>query len=239
MKTVVKIGGSLLYKKNNELDTAKLLKLYKVFTKNLGKNLVFVLGCGSNLHKITNDFNLNSKGPLNIRIQGFERITKLTEDRFKLIRDKINVNVISALALFIKETKGNKRSHEISWYNEKAIKKMPIITMGGCTLDKNILFCTISSDTIAAYIAAYGTSKLIVATDTNGILDKSSNTIKSFKADDYEKFSYIKGGMRDKIRRLRYAVNKNVATYIVNGNNLLKGDFDTQFDEEHCTTLIK
>lgn len=69
---------------------------------------------------------------------------------------------------------------------------------------------------MAATLAA---ERLLIATDTRGVLDGSGRTLPEGRLRDYGSLPFGRGGMRDKIRRSWYAVEAGVHTYIFDGSS--------------------
>ena len=82
----------------------------------------------------------------------------------------------------------------------------PLIS-GGIVRDESIGFSAISSDTITAYFGIeYNADRLFLLTDVKGVYDPVTKEImKEVHAFEYKKFS---DGMRDKLRRIKFATKK-------------------------------
>jgi acetylglutamate kinase len=237
---VVKIGGSLLYDENGVLDETKLGKLFRSFSKQLGKNVIYVLGSGKMLHEVAEECKLNEEHDFGKRIRGFELINKFTGHRLSVIERSTGIKPIPAMSLFVKNTLGNKKKHEILLFND-CITNLPAIILSGCVLDRKVLFSTISSDTVAAFIAdKRGASEFIMATNTNGVLGESGSTMRKVRLREYDKLKFIKGGMKDKIRRARYAIEKDISTYIVNGESIINNlKVEMLLSKGECTRVVR
>ncbi|MDE1855265.1 MAG: hypothetical protein KGH57_03040 [Candidatus Micrarchaeota archaeon] len=240
MVKVVKIGGSLLYDENGVLDEAKLGKLFRSFSKQLGKNVIYVLGSGKMLHEVAESCKLNEEHDFRKRIQGFKLVNKFTEQRLAGIERSTGIKPLPAMSLFVKKTLGNKKKHEILLFDD-CIEDLPAVILSGCVLDRTVLFSTISSDTVAAFIAdKRRASELIIATNTNGVLGKSGSTMRRVRLGEYDKLKFIKGGMKDKIRRARYAIEKGISTYIVNGESIINNlKVEMLLSKGECTRVVR
>ena len=229
MVNVIKFGGSLSYKNDDSLNEERLSRLFKAFSKSYGKDIIYVIGGGKKCHDIgaeykvndylgVNYFGKNRNLELSRRLEGFFLLQNEMHARLKKLEKITGIKSVEISEVLVRETLGDNENHEIAWHNEEVLKVRPLLTGSGAVLDRNILVCAISSDTVAAYIAmVLRADNLFIATDTNGVLDERKKTIPTFSVRDYNKFYYVNGEMRDKIRRVRHAVNVGIPTYIFNG----------------------
>ncbi|MCL5429909.1 MAG: hypothetical protein M1504_00340 [Candidatus Marsarchaeota archaeon] len=239
MTTIIKIGGSLAYTKDDAVDVSLMSRLIPLFRRDIGDDVAFVIGCGKKLHGITDRYYLNEEGGnLGTRIHGFFEIRKDMEERLGKIEKVASIGMVDIAELIVKETRGNKLSPEIAWLNRELLDTAkPFITSGGAVLDRAISVCTVSSDTVAAYLAVeMNAQRLVIVTDTNGILDADGRTIPVFNARDFDKFDFINRGMRDKVRRVRLAVKAGIKTYVANGREAVS--VDEMLADEKCTRLV-
>jgi len=226
---VVKFGGSLSYKSDDSLNEERLSRLFKVFSKSYGKDMIYVIGGGKKCHDIgagykindslgVNYFGKNRNLELSRRLEGFFLLQCTMHTRLEKLEKITGIRGVDVSEVLVRKTVGDNKNHEVAWHNDEILKIRPLLTGSGAILDRNILVCTISSDTVAAYIAMIlHAGNLFIATDTNGVLNACKKTISTFSVRDYNKFDYVNGGMRDKIRRVCHAVNAGIPTYIING----------------------
>lgn len=230
---VIKIGGSVILDKESHRKTRLIKELFKIFSISSARKIV-VVGCGSNLHALTYRYNLTDKpemrgthiARMDRRIEGFFKLYKLVEDSLlgmiKLLPSRIDKpEVLHPAWLFIKNSKGSIRTHEIVWFNRKLLEKSRYpLTSGGIVLDKNILVSAISSDTIAAYLATtFGADRMFLLSDVDGVYadfpdGKLLKKIHLSAARNYK----IKGEMGDKLRRIKPAIDGQIPTFVINGN---------------------
>ncbi|MGI0134931.1 MAG: hypothetical protein ACREBW_08255, partial [Candidatus Micrarchaeaceae archaeon] len=91
---------------------------------------------------------------------------------------------------------------------------------GGSILDENIILSGISSDSLAAHLAVKLKAKnLFLLTDVDGILksEKAHLPLGVFSISKRE--ADLGDGMKEKVRRISYAVENGIDTYVLNGRN--------------------
>ncbi len=237
---VVKIGGSLIFGDSKALRTARLKRVFDAFSEELGKNVVYVLGSGSIMHGLSFKYKMNDPADIDIRMHGFAMMTRIMGKRLELIRKTLACGVIDPMHMFYKATRGNKLSSEIVWFGRKALEKLPATTTSGVVLDRNLLFATISSDSEAAYIATHmRSSRIIMATATDGIIDGHGRTIETVSIERYTDMPFITGGMRDKIRRVTPAVKAGIEVIVLGGNSVAKIGLSGTLKSRRYTKVVK
>ena len=221
--TIVKIGGSLIFDDHGTLKKAKLHSIFNAFSDVIKKNAIYVLGSGKFMHDLTIKYNLNNRYNPDIRMKGLMLINQMTNKRIVDIGKIFDIKVTNPMDILYKSTYGDKTSSEIEWFNYDSLSGSPSAIISGAVLDKNIMFATISSDTMASHIAINTRSqRIILATDVDGVLDNKGRTIKELNINQYARMKFISGGMKDKIRRVKPAVEHGIECYILDGNKAAK-----------------
>lgn len=252
---VIKIGGSVVLDKRDRLKTKLVKELFKVFSISSTRKII-VVGCGSSLHSLTYHYNLIDKpevkykhvARMGMRIRGFFELYKLVEDNLLSIVKSIpsksgRPDALPPAWLFIKNSKGSTKTHEVVWFNRKLLEKSRYpLTSGGVVLDKNVLVSAISSDTIAAYLATTcGAKRMFLLTDVDGVYTEfpGGKLLEKVHLDAIKNYK-IEGGMKDKLRRIKLAIDKKIPTFLINGNYpqrikeaLIKGE------TEICSEILK
>ena len=246
---VVKIGGSVIYNKNRVKHKLVYDLLRRIDYHHKGKKII-VFGCGNELHKYVYNNDLTDKPidpdkNLPKRIGAFFSIYKKIDCLLENINNHFGkiYTPLHPAHLFIKNSVGGS-SHEIIWFNKSLFSsvKNPI-TSGGVVLDRKLLFSAISSDTIAAYLATVSTaSKLILVSDVDGVYSSAHDgyllhTVSISEIMENKKYC-ISGGMYDKLRRISFAVLKEIPTYIVNGYVPERIEKIIQGKQTICTRII-
>ena len=247
---VIKIGGSIILDDEGKINKRKLKTIFQILSKQKNKKII-VIGCGKKQHEFTFKWNLTDKPKKEKgKIKGIERryekylensrkIDNVLEQVKKISSKYMKVTVINPDKLLIKKSKGTSK-HEIDWMNKQLLDnvKNPLIS-GGIIPDKEVMFSAISSDTIAAYIAKeYKANKLILLSDVDGVYNENRKLVKIIKVSGGKKLKAIKGGMKDKIRRIKPALQAKIKTYIANGTkrkNLEEVIINKRYN--NCTTI--
>jgi len=230
---IIKIGGSVIFNKKNNVRKKVLNQLFRTFSVNSNPKII-IIGCGKSLHSLTYKYNLTDVPQIknkkavdqNKRINGFfklySEIAKNLKEISKLFPAGAQPLPLHPAKLFIKGSMGNKNKHEIVWFNKKIFEKIIYpITSGGIVFDKKIIFAAISSDTIASYLALkYKAKKLILISNVDGVLENlnQNKLIKKIVLKNSDKYQ-ISNGMSDKLRRVKPTIFAKIPTLIVNGNH--------------------
>lgn len=239
---VVKIGGSILFDRNGEINEA-VVRNFLEYLK--GRNIVLVVGCGSYLHNwvlscaLTDDVNLNGDMVKDVSL-GYMAISKVVNCRLTELSEELSMHYCPVYKLFIKRSDGRKDRSGIVEFNAEHLT-VPMITSGGIVPDILKGYAAIPSDTVAAYLAQYLVAdRLIVFTDVDGVWD-SMNTRILLRSLCVRKMDEIDlgGGMPDKIRRIKNSlINKNCKVVIANGykreviSEVMNGVYDK------CTQIL-
>lgn len=229
---VIKIGGSVIFDKDNVLNKSLIKQLFKIFSLS-GASKMVVIGCGEKLHKLTYKYNLTDKPEIkdgsiakfSERIEGFFKLYKVVDKNLleiaNLIPNSTRPKPVHPACLFIKTSKGSIKSHEITWFNQGLFDRTKYpMTSGGIVLDGNILVSAISSDTIASYLAkTYGVNKMILLSDVDGVYNNinGGELLREVSLKKIRNYKII-GGMSSKLRRIKSAVDEGIPTAIINGN---------------------
>lgn len=230
---VIKIGGSIILNRKNCLRETLIKDLFKIFSISNTRKII-VVGCGDDLHRLTYYYNLTDKPEMrdgevldmNKRIEGFFELYQSVERNLSAIVNLIpprfqKPEAIHPAKLFIKGSKGSVKSHEIIWFNRKLFEKSQyLLTNGGIVLDENILISAISSDTIAAYSATVcRADRMFLLSDVDGVYTDPTEgkLLKTVSLSEIQNYK-INGGMKDKLRRIKLAINEKIPTFIINGN---------------------
>ena len=226
---VIKIGGSVLFGKKGDIKKKGAEKIFKVLSESRDKKII-VVGCGKKQHDFTYEWNLTDMPEKrNNRIILFERRHEKYIENYRLIEENLEkirktaskhmkITPINPADCFLKKSEGSATKHEIEWFNNPLImeSRNPVIS-GGMIPDKAIMFTSISSDTIAGYLAAkYKAKRLVFLTDVDGILDERGELVKKAKLSELEKIN-LDGGMADKIRRIKTTLKNGAKIIIANG----------------------
>ncbi len=237
---VVKIGGSLIFGDSKALKASRLKRVFDAFSEELGENVVYVLGSGSIMHDLSFKYKMNDPADIGIRMRGFAMMTSIIRERLSVIEKTLAYGVIDPMHMFYKATRGNKFSSEIVWFSRMALKKLPAVVTSGVVLDRNILFATISSDSEAAYMATHmHSSRIIMATATDGIIDDQGKTVKTVSIKEYSAIPFITGGMRDKIRRATPAVKAGIEVIVLGGDSVAKIGLSNTLKKGRYTKVVK
>ncbi len=214
--------------------------MFDAFSEELGENVVYVLGGGSIMHDLSLKYKMNNLADMYIRMRGFAAITQIIRERLDLMEKTLECRVIDPIHVFYKSTRGNKFSSEIVWFGRMALEKLPAVMTSGVVLDRNILFSTISSDSEAAHIATHmHSSRIIMATATEGIIDNHGRTIESVSIKRYADIPFITGGMHDKIRRVTPAVNAGIDVIVLGGDSIVKRGLSKTLENGRYTKVVR
>ena len=230
--TVIKIGGSIIFDQNGDINKNLVSELFKIFSF-LETRKIVVIGCGRKLHELTYKYNLTDKPErkkgeimgLGERLSGFFEIYKAIEKNLLEIANFVpefeRPLIIHPANLFIKKSEGSKGRHEIVWLDERVFDNTHyLLTSGGIVLDQKIFVSAISSDTIASYLAKkYGANKMILLSDVDGVYSNinGGELLREVSLKKIRNYKVI-GGMSSKLRRIKLAVNEGIPTVIINGN---------------------
>lgn len=239
---VVKIGGSILFDRNGEINEA-VVRNFLEYLK--GRNIVLVVGCGSYLHNwvlsraLTDDVNLNGDMVKDVSL-GYMAISKVVNCRLTELSEELSMHYCPVYKLFIKRSDGRKDRSGIVEFNAEHLT-VPMITSGGIVPDILKGYAAIPSDTVAAYLAQYLVAdRLIVFTDVDGVWDSMNTRIllRSLCVRNMDEID-LGGGMADKIRRIKNSlINKNCKVVIANGykreviSEVMNGVYDK------CTQIL-
>jgi isopentenyl phosphate kinase len=230
---IIKIGGSVLIEETGRIRTKICKEIFDILRQSSNPKII-IIGCGKKLHDLTIELNLTDKPKItkfgiegmNERAANFFKLNSFIENNIKSVKKIAKDGVVPILpaALFVKASTGSYDNNEIALFNNGPIdialsgKSIPL-TSGGIVLDQNVLVSAISSDTIATYLALeYNVRRLILLTDVEGIYE-NPNSDKCIKSISLKKMlNYrIDGGMRDKLRRIKPAVEKDIHVHILSG----------------------
>lgn len=228
---VIKVGGSVIFNKDANLRVSPTKQLFEALSEIVMRKIL-VVGCGEILHQLTYQYNLTDKPEIKgtaeteKRIEGFFKLYQIIEKNLLaiscLVPKKLSKPTpIHPIRLFVKKSKGSAKSHEIVWFNRKLFERTQYpLTSGGIVFDTNILFSAISSDTIATYLAMlYKVNKMILISNVDGVYDKfpRGKLLKKVNLNKIENLK-IDGGMKDKLRRIKPAVDQKISILLINGN---------------------
>lgn len=215
---VVKIGGSVLFDSNGDFKEEVFSGIYS----RLSDDSIIVIGCGKKMHdlvindQLTDDTRLDDVKDIEKRRKAFSEIRDELQERLLFIEKKFKIKSIFVEDLFVKSSKGDKSSHEICEFHRELINGK-FITSGGLVADESIEHSAISSDTIAAFLAEeFNSERMILVSDVDGVLDIDGKVIEELNVEDREKHG-LKGGMLDKLRRIKNGLNSNIEIFVVNG----------------------
>jgi len=230
-KIVIKCGGKVL------LDPILLDGMIGdiAILKKLGLTPILVHGGGLGIKKKLDEFNIESKFIMGLRVTD-EKMIKIVEE----IMIEFNKEIIKALekksckakSITIKENNiiyVEQENKELG-YVGKPIKVntdllndiiqkdfIPIVTPMG--LDQKGQTYNINADTTAGVLArSLKSRRLLLATDVEGVLDKNEKLISEIRSYEAEKLindQTIHGGMIPKIRTCIEAVNSGVRGVVI------------------------
>lgn len=212
-------------------------------------------GCGANMHQRTVDANLTDR-PLKDNLGRECLPERRIKEFFSLYQDiAIVLNGLAAFGVnrrlkpmhpahtFIKSSGGASENHEIVWFNKSSFNvqaNSTPLTSGGVVLDREILFSAISSDTIAAFLACqFHASRLLLLTSTKGIYPSIENpdTVPEISIVDSNAYA-VSGGMKDKLRRIKPAVEMGIPTFIASGQLDLAREILLEENCLNCTRVV-
>ena len=227
---IVKIGGSVIF----GVDNAYLKELLTQTTKFTD---IIVTGCGSEAHDVVLKTGLTDKPAENKydRITEFLNVANITQKKLNWLIELIQPTKFKPVhpsSLFVKNSVGG-LDHEIVYFNKK-LTNGKIITSGGVVLDENLLATAISSDTIGAYIATrLGKTPYIIFSDTAVV--NNGKIVQNININNIP--TYIFGGMKDKIRRVKFCVEQGIEVAICNATKMESVKATLQGDFSECTIL--
>lgn len=252
---IIKIGGSVLFDSYGRLNTGLAESLFAAFGEMAGRTML-VTGCGEDMHQRTVDANLTDK-PLKDNLGRECLPERRIEEFFSLYQDVgMNLNSLAGLDVsgrletihpahaFVKSSKGASANHEISWFNRSLFSNIQAnsmsLTSGGIVLDREILFSAISSDTIAAFLACqFHASRLLLLTDTKGIYPSLENPVTVSEISIADSNVYVvEGGMKNKLRRIKPAVDMGIPTFITSGQLDFAREILLEENSSNCTKVI-
>lgn len=251
---IIKIGGSVLFDSDGNLNRESTRVLFNAACEIVGRAML-VVGCGEKMHELVVAANLTDKPDIDElgeellgekRLEGFWRFYQEVGVTLEnLVQSDVagRLKSIHPVRAFIKGSKGSINSHEIVWFNRSIFDVQTgliPLTSGGVVFDREILFSAISSDTIAAFLACqFHASRLVFLTDTRGIYPSPvyPATIAEVSIADSGIHS-IEGGMKDKLRRIRPAVEMDIPTFIASGQIDLAREILIAENSRNCTRVI-
>ncbi len=207
---MIKIGGSLLFP-DHHMDVSRVKHILEAVGSLQGWKAV-VIGAGKALHELVFEYDLTDKpkNPSNFekRFVGYHIVDSEVEKNIETIASLLSMKPVPPRHLFVKG------GDHFVWSNASVIRRGGFVTGGGLIVDTNVLVSASSSDTMSAYIAKVTNSRLVIFSDSGVIVD--GKLVDEFKVSNYA-HPHVMGGMRDKLRRIKFAVESGVESYIVNG----------------------
>lgn len=251
---VIKIGGSVLFDSFGSPEKESIEPLFNILGEMAGR-VILVIGCGESMHKKVIAANLTDKpetdelGNELLQERRIEEFFYFYREIGIILENLAQLDTVGRLkpihpaCAFIKGSRGNTNNHEIVWFNRSmfdAQTELIPLTSGGVVFDREILFSAISSDTIAAFLACqFHASRLVLLTDTKGIYPSPNRptTIAEISITDMGVY-IIEGGMRDKLRRIKPAVEMGIPTFIASGQVDLAREILVAENSRNCTRVI-
>lgn len=218
---VVKIGGSILFDQEGKFNESIISNFLRYLR---GENAIVVLGCGEFLHRKILKYALTDKPCSNSAMKydiecRYKEISKIIDCRSLKISQQLSMPYCPVNELFIKESNGRKDWNGIVGFNAERLT-IPMVTGGGIVSDEINGYASISSDTVAACLARHcGADRLLIFTDVDGVWSDMSSRVllRKLSVREVDKVD-LKGGMADKIRRVKNSLtNKECEIIIANG----------------------
>lgn len=260
---VVKYGGSALETSQN----ISILVDDVVFMKQQHINIILVHGGSKQLNRllkenniktvITDGIRVTDKTTLKYAIKSFKELNKyIVEQINKKGRGEIKAiglngdEIQITTAKFLNKTKYKYVGKIVNVNTDylKALNKKYIPVLSSLTQTESHQPLNVNADIFAAHIAvALNAEKLVIMTDTNGILDKENkliSTISYSRIVEMINKKIITAGMIPKVEACLFALNNNVPkAHIINGtlpHSLVKEIFtDEGIGTEIVNTVAK
>lgn len=249
-REIIKIGGSILFDSRGKLKRQTAKPLLDLISQ-IKPRVILVIGCGEKMHRRTIAANLTDKPADKNRLLAGSRL----KEAFSLYHDiQQNLADICELGgqnlfkpvhpahIFVKRSRG-RENNEIVWFGRDLFLSQSdpeiLVTSGGIVTDREILFSAISSDTIAAYLASeLYASRLVMLTSTRGIYTSKQNSsmVSIIREEDLSKYE-ITGGMKDKLRRIKRTVRRNMEIFIASGELRLARELLIDKKTDNCTRV--
>lgn len=258
--TILKIGGSVITNKSNELAarTEVINRLVEEIKKANAKNLVLVHGGGSFGHPLARKYSIKEGLKEKKQIIGFAETHHVMTLLNGLLMDTLvwhnipAVNIAPSSCIITEDGR-------IKFFNDLILKmllKMGFLPVlyGDTILDKKLGFTILSGDQIVSHVARkFNAERIIIGVDVDGLFDtdpKITINAKMFNHLTLEELKRLQGklekpatgdvtgGMFGKIAELIPAIEQGIPVKIVNATKLqyiqkvLNG-------EEVCGTTIE
>jgi len=246
-KNVVKIGGSVLFR-DGSVDEEFASGLLKLFLEN-NPPKALVVGCGRHLHELVSESRLDyfpEDGKelefIKEKLEGFFALREAVGRNLTRIRDASieyvsKIEAVEPAKLFVTRREYRKSAVVNFIGREYMEHESTLLTSGGPVLDTRLIISAISSDTIAAALSCeYDADRLLIFSDVDGVYDEQGKILKEVDlSSPHEKIS---GGMKDKLRRVKPAVEKGIPVYVASGRNYdsVRNVLDGNY--EKCTRVI-
>jgi isopentenyl phosphate kinase len=250
--TILKIGGSVITEKSEELTprTQDINRLAEEIKNASVQSLIIVHGGGSFGHPLAQKYSISSGFKERDQQIGFAETHHVMTVLNGLFMDSLVCHGIPAVSVtpssFIMTVNGRIKSFEETTLRAfMEMKFLPVI-YGDAVLDSALGFTILSGDQLVAHLAMkFNAERIIIGVDVDGLYDADPKTVKTAKICKHLKLADLKtlqgklckptscdvtGGMLGKITELLPVIELGIPAMVVNATrpnyiyNALKGE---------------